>query len=112
MTPSTSNIPQQLIGFWKIVGGDYPLVDEYRADGVLIQHVGDRTSEPITIRVEGDFMITRVEQPDGSTSEDRERFELSADRLTFMDSDGSKRNFQRVSAEQLSNSQKPWWKFW
>jgi hypothetical protein len=106
------DIPQELIGFWKVVGGDYPLVDEYRSDGVLIQHVGDQTSDPIPCRVEGDFIVSILEQPDGSTSEQRERFELSADRLAFVDSDGKKRHFERVSGERLSGSRKPWWRLW
>jgi hypothetical protein len=89
-------IPQQLIGFWKVAGGDYPLIDEYRPDGTLIQHVGDRASDPIPFRVEGDYLISSLEQPDGTISEQRARFEVSEDRLTFIDSDGSKRAFQRV----------------
>jgi hypothetical protein len=102
----------QLIGFWKVVGGDYPLVDEYRAEGVLIQRVGDQTSDPIPFRVEGDCLISILEQPDGSKSEQRERFELSADRLTFIDSDGARRNFQRVSGERFYGFRKPWWRIW
>jgi hypothetical protein len=113
MTQKSSNVPQQLIGFWKVVDGDYPLVDEYRPDGVLVQHIGDRTSDPIPFRVEGDFLISSLEQPDGTTSEQREQFAVSEDRLTFVSSDGSKREFQRArDIEQVSGSGKPWWKFW
>lgn len=113
MTHNSSSIPQQLIGFWKVIGGDYPLVDEYRSDGVLVQHVGDQASDPIPVRVEGDFLVARLEQPDGTMSEQKERFELSGDHLSFIASDGSKRSFQRVSAvEHPSSSQKPWWRFW
>ena len=113
-TPSgSSNIPQQLIGFWKVVGGDYPLTDEYRADGTLVQHVGDNTSDPIPVRVEGDCVVSSLEQPDGTTSEQREKFELSEDALIFADSDGSKRTFRRVRAGELqSSAQKQWWEFW
>jgi hypothetical protein len=85
MTHDPSNIPQQLIGFWKVVGGDYPLTDEYRPDGTLIQHVGDRTSDPIAFRVEGNHLISSLEQPDGTTSEQRAQFELSEDKLTFIE---------------------------
>jgi len=113
MTQTPSNIPQQLIGFWKVVGGDYPLVDEYRSNGMLIQHVGDQTSEPIAFRVEGDYVVSILDQPDGTTSEQRERFEVSADSLRFFDSDGSKREFRRVQdIGRSSVSQKPWWRFW
>src|SRR5262245_11435081 len=113
MTDNPSNIPQQLLGFWKVVGGDYPLTDEYRADGTLVQHVGDRTSDPIPFRIEGDQLISTLEQPDGTTSEQRERFELSGDKLTFIDSDGSTRVFQRNRDGNVGGgpqSPKPWWK--
>ena len=96
-----------------MVGGDYPLVNEYRPSGMLIQHVGGRTSEPIPFRVEGDYVVSILEQPDGTTSEHRERFEVSGESLRFIDSDGSKREFQRAQdIERSSASQKPWWRFW
>lgn len=113
MANNSSNIPPQLVGFWKVVGGDYPLINEYRADGVLIQHVGDQTADPIGLRVEGEYLVSIIEQPDGSISEDREKFEVSAEGLTFIDAEGEKRHFQRVPKdEQPAPGRKPWWRFW
>jgi hypothetical protein len=112
MAHDTQNVQEQLVGFWKIVRGDYPLINEYQAGGMLVQHVGERVSKPIPFRVEGDHLVTSLEQPDGTISEDRKRFELSADRLTLIDSAGWKSKFRRVGAEQPSIASKPWWRFW
>ena len=87
----------RIIGSWSIVGGDYPLVNEYRADGMLVQYVGGRKcNAPSPFRIEGEYLIVSVEQDDGSVFEQKDRFTLKGDTLTFIDDeDGSKRAFRR-----------------
>ena len=55
-----------IIGFWEGVSGDYPLIDEYRADGTFIQHVRERSTKPAAFRIDGEYMIYSIEQPNGS----------------------------------------------
>ena len=76
-------------------GGDYPLTDEYRADGTLVQHVFGKTTEPMPFRIEGKFLVVGVKQDDGKVSEDKTEFSLTGDTLTFVDSPTSKRVFLR-----------------
>jgi hypothetical protein len=89
---------KRIIGSWRIEGGDYPLINEYRSDGTLVQHIDDRSGEPIPFRIEGDLLITSLEQPDGSVFENKTRFAISDDTLTFFDSDGTRRVFGRTSS--------------
>ena len=90
--------PAGLVGSWTNVGGDYLLTNEYRADGMFLQHVGGRSSTPDPYRVEGEFIVVSVKQPDGSVIKQRDRFVLEGDTLTFVDADGSNRTFRRASA--------------
>ena len=85
----------RIVGAWTMAGGDYPLTDEYRADGMLVQTVRGRTMEPHPFRIEGEFIIVSVKQPDGTAYEQKDRFTLKDDTLTFTDSNGSKRVFRR-----------------
>jgi hypothetical protein len=85
----------RIIGSWTLVGGDYPLTNEYRADGTLVQHVSGRTGKPLPFRIEGKYLIVSVKQPDGTVSDTKDRIELSDDRLTFFDPGGTKRVFLR-----------------
>ena len=89
------SVNSRIIGSWRITGGDYPLVNEYRADGTLVQRVGGRKTEPYKFRIEGEYLTVSVPQPDGTISETKERFALKDDTLTFFGSDGSKRTFRR-----------------
>ena len=93
MPQALSSIPQDLLGFWTITGGDYNLTDEYRADGTKIQHSCGRQGQPIPFRVEKDHLILFIEQPDGEVSEQATRFKLTGNTLTFFDSATSERVF-------------------
>jgi hypothetical protein len=92
----------RIIGSWRIEGGDYPLINEYRSDGTLIQHIDDRSGEPIPFRIEGDLLVTSLVQPDGSVFENKTRFAISEDTLTFFDSDDTKRVFRRTGSLRRS----------
>jgi hypothetical protein len=85
----------RIVGFWTSQGGDYPLTNEYRADGTVVQHVFGKTTKPRPFRIEGNVLIYSVEQPDGKILEPKETFQLTEDTLTFIDSQTSKRVFQR-----------------
>ena len=85
----------RIVGFWTLEGGDYALTNEYRKDGTCVQHVFGRTTEPHAYRIEGEFLINSVPQPDGTVDEQKEEFRLTDDTLTFIDSPTSKRVFRR-----------------
>jgi hypothetical protein len=95
MTQMPSSVPQHLIGYWAITGGDYNLTNEYRADGTVVQHVCGRQGQPMPFRVEKDQLILRIEQPDGEVSEQATRFKVVEDTLTFFDSETSERVFRK-----------------
>ena len=94
--PNVAPTDPRIIGFWKVVGGDYSLINEYRSDGTVIQHVGGRAGKPSSFRIEGDCIIYSLEQPDGSVSEDKTRYAISGDTLTFFYSPKEKMHFQRT----------------
>src|SRR5690349_20926170 len=96
-TPNVTPADPRIIGFWKGIGGDYGLINEFRSDGILIQHVGDRTTRPAPYRIEGDHVVTVLEQPDGSISEDRTQYAISGDTLTFFYSPRKKMRSQRTN---------------
>ena len=85
----------RIVGFWTLEGGDYPLTNEYRADGKFVQHVRGRVTDPSPFRIEGNLLIYSVAQPDGKIFEQKEEFRLTDDTLTFIDSLTSKRVFRR-----------------
>jgi acetate kinase len=85
----------RIIGFWKGIGGDYLLTNEYRTDGTVVQHVGNRSSEPSPFRIEGDYMIHSLKQPDGRIFEQKTRFQVSENQLTFIYSGTTKCVFQK-----------------
>lgn len=76
-------------------GSDYPLTNEYRADGTVVQHVMGQIRDPIPFRIEGDQLIVSLRQSNGVVTEDKTRYTLSGDMLTFIDSPNSKRVFHR-----------------
>src|SRR5215216_2275925 len=67
----------RIVGVWTLEGGDYPLTNEYRADGTVVQHVGGRATEPSRFRIEGNQLVYLVEQPDGKVVEQKEEFRLT-----------------------------------
>src|SRR5688572_14547782 len=71
MTNNTSSVDPRIIGSWKGIGGDYGLVNEYRSDCTVVQHVGDRASRPLPFRTEGNYVIYSLEQPNGSIFEQK-----------------------------------------
>ncbi len=85
----------RIIGYWTMVGGDYPLTNEYRADGMFIQHSGAQSGDASPFRIEGDQIIITITQPDGKPSIFKIRFQLEGDTLTLFDSDTEKRIFRR-----------------
>ena len=85
----------RIVGVWTLQGGDYPLTNEYRADGTVVQHGFGGTTEPRPFRIEGKFLIYTIKQPDGSMTELKDEFTLAGDTLTFIDSPISKRVFRR-----------------
>lgn len=84
-----------IVGVWTIQGGDYPLTNEYRADGTMVQRVGGRSSDPSPYRIEGDRLVYSVKQHDGTVFEQAEEFRLAGDTLTFIDSPSENRVFRR-----------------
>ena len=86
----------RIIGFWKGVGGDYGLINEFRLDGTVIQHVGDRSSKPSPFRTEGDYIIYSLEHPNGSVFEQKTQYLISEDTLTFIYPPRKKMHFRRV----------------
>jgi len=100
MTTKTPNAPPadpRIVGSWTIIGGDYPLTNDYRTDGTVVQHVGDRASQPKRFQIDGEYLTCFVEQPDGRIFEQKTRFGISGDALTFYDSPRKKRVFQRTA---------------
>jgi len=98
MTDKTSNVSEaysRIIGFWTMMDGDYALTNQYRADGTIVQHVGGSASKPHPFRIEREYLVSSITQPNGTIFEPRVRFELSKDSLTFFDSPKSKRVFRR-----------------
>lgn len=93
---SSAAIDPRILGFWTIVNGDYGLTDEYRANGTVVGYVGGRRSSPIPFRIDGEYLTYLVKQPDGSVFEQKARFKLSGDTLTFFDSPRRKRVFRRT----------------
>lgn len=94
---SRSSSPDaRIVGSWSSVGGDYALTNEYRPDGMLVQHVGAQKSKPMPYRIEGEYLVVSVKQPDGKVSDSKDRFVLEGDTLTFLDPNGSKRVFRRT----------------
>jgi hypothetical protein len=85
----------RIVGVWTLVGGDYPLTNEYRADGTVVQHLSGRTTDPVPFRIEGKFLICSVKQPDGTTFEQKDEFTLTGDTLTFIDAPTVRRVFRR-----------------
>jgi hypothetical protein len=85
----------RIVGVWTLQGGDYPLTNEYLADGTVVQHVSGKKTDPSSFRIEGKFLIYTIEQPDGRVTEQKEEFILTDDTLTFIDSPTSKRVFRR-----------------
>ena len=85
----------RIVGVWTLEGGDYPLTNEYFADGTVVQHVFGKKTDPRPFRIEGKFLIYTVEQPDGRMTEQKEEFTLKDDTVTFIDSPTSKRVFRR-----------------
>lgn len=96
--PNTAPLDPRIIGFWKGVGGDYRLINEYRADGLVIQHIGDRASKPSHFRTEGDHIIYSLRQPNGSIFEQKTEYSVSGDTLTFIYSPEKKMHFERTDA--------------
>ena len=87
----------RIVGSWTIVGGDYPLTDTYGSDGMLVQRVNGRTTEATPYRIEKGYLICSLPQPDGTVVEQKVRFTLNGDTLSFVDTDGSTRTFKRNS---------------
>lgn len=83
-----------IVGTWKLQDGDYPLTRVFLADGNFINRMGKLTQQ-VPYRVEGDEVVFLVEQPDKTILEQRERFTLSGNTLTFHDSDDDQRVFIR-----------------
>jgi hypothetical protein len=86
---STSQpLEKAILGRWTVINGDYPLSNEYRADGTLIQRMGGSERAPLPYRVDGDVLIYSVEQPDGSIFEQKMKFKIAGDTMTcFGDSE-------------------------
>ena len=95
-TPKAVPADPRIIGFWKVVDGDYALINEYRSDGTIIQYVGDRASKPSSFRIEDDYIICCSEQPNGSIFEQKTRYAISEDTLTFVYSPRKKMHFRRT----------------
>jgi len=95
-TASVALADPRIIGFWRGIGGDYSLINEYRLDGMVIQHVGDRASKPSPFRTEGGYIIYSLEQPDGTVFEQKTQYEISDDTLTFIYSPKKKMHFERT----------------
>jgi hypothetical protein len=86
----------RIVGSWSSVGGPYAATYEYRADGMSLQHVGGTTRGPFPYRIDGDSIIVTATMPSGKVLGERTRFTLADDTLTFFDSDGEDRVFQRT----------------
>lgn len=82
LTPDPVADPR-IIGFWEGINGDYKLTNEYREDGTFVQHVGERSSDTRRYRIEGDEFISLIEQRDRSIHEQRTKYSISGDQLTF-----------------------------
>jgi hypothetical protein len=93
-----STLPNDLVGFWKVVAGDYPLINEFASNQTLTQHIGGRSTDPRPVRIAQDNLVISVVQSDGSVSEIRMKFELSGDLLTLSGVDGTKQHFRRTTA--------------
>lgn len=56
--PTPTAPDPRIVGEWSLEeGDDYLLVDEYRADGTLVQHVFGKTTAPTPFRIEGNFIV-------------------------------------------------------
>lgn len=85
----------RIVGVWTLQGGDYPLTNEYLADGTVVQQVFGKKTDPRPFRIEGKFLVYSVTQPDGRVTDQKEEFTLTQDTLTFIDSPTSTRVFRR-----------------
>ena len=79
-----ASIDPRIIGTWNLTEGDYPLTNEYRADGTMVQHLMRGKTEPVPFRIEGNQLIYVQRQDDGRITEQKTQFELSGDTLTFI----------------------------
>lgn len=75
-----------IVGFWTRSGGDYHLTNEYRDDGMLVQHIDGKAGTPRPYRIQGDLLIVSVPQDDGRIFEFTNQFTLAGEELTFFDS--------------------------
>jgi hypothetical protein len=101
MPDKIQNVPpadMRIVGAWTITGGDYPLTDVYRADGTVVQYVAGQIIQPRRFEIDGEFLTCFVEQKDGRIFEQKARFGISGDTLTFYDSPTNKRVFRRLQA--------------
>jgi hypothetical protein len=62
----------------------------------MVQHVGDRAGGPTPFRIEGDEVVYSVPQVDGSISEQRHRYEITGNTLTFIHSPTTRMRFERM----------------
>lgn len=99
---------KRIIGSWQIEGGDYPLIDEYRSDGTVVQHINDSCGNPMPFRIEGDLLIVSVTQPDGDIFDFKTQFSISEDTLIFFDSPDSKRVFRRTNVLHRGTGNAPY----
>lgn len=111
MDAATSNIPQQLVGFWKIRNGDYRLINEYRGTGEMVQYVNGTDTGPSRFSVDKSCLIAYVTQKNGDVLEFKNKYSLTQNTLIFFDDDKSTRTFDRVKDEK-GKSLKAWWKIW
>src|SRR4051812_4182707 len=66
----------RIIGTWSLVGGDYPLENEYRANGTMVQQVGVGHTAPSPYRIEGEYLTVYLKQTDGQVSEFKNKFSI------------------------------------
>ena len=70
--------------------------------------VGDdvfgKVLDPKPFRIEGNFLIYTIEQPDKRVTEQKEEFSITGDKLTFGDSPTSKRVFHRQLRDLAGNA--------
>lgn len=75
-----------IVGFWTRSGGDYSLTNEYRDDGMLVQHIDGKAGTPRPYRIQGDLIIVSVPQEDGRIFDFTNQFALAGEELIFFDS--------------------------
>jgi hypothetical protein len=85
----------RIVGVWTLQDGDYPLTNEYRADGTLVQHVFGKTTDPVPFRIDGPHLVYTVKQLDGRVTEQKAEFTLAGDTRVLVDSPTTKRVFRR-----------------